>query len=262
MKIAIKFGYLGWDFSGFQAGNGENSVEDTISENLELIGTSPEIHCAARTDRGVSALSNAFTLETGLPAQRILGSLNSMVDSMIFHSWSYVPDSFNPRHCESKTYRYLLDKDDVEHQELILPQLSMFTGTHDFSSFSRRDGRNPIRTIDSVHMTEERGIIMIDFTARSFVWNQIRSIVAFVLESNASGEVRDPFLLEGRYPKVAPAAPLILMDVRYPDLTFSASAGRSKLSAFSRRMRELQFRGLVSHELLDGITGISSNMRR
>ncbi|MEM0157293.1 MAG: hypothetical protein QXN26_04420 [Thermoplasmataceae archaeon] len=262
MKIAIKFGYIGWDFSGFQAGNGENSVEDTITENLARIGASPEIHCAARTDRGVSALSNAFTVESKLPAQRILGSLNSMVDSIIFHSWSYVPDSFNPRHCESKTYRYMLDRSEISHRELILPQLRMFTGTHDFSAFSRHDGRNPVRTIDSIHMTEEGGTIMIDFTARSFVWNQIRSIIAFVVESNASGEIHDPFLLKDRYPKIAPATPLILMDVRYPDVAFSTSVGRSKLSAFSRRLRELQFRGLVSDQLLSGITGISSNMRR
>ena len=90
MKIAIKFGYLGWDYSGFQAGNGENSIEDTISECLGRIGTSSEIHSAARTDRGVSALSNVFTVETDLPAPRIMGSLNSMIDGMVFHSWSHV----------------------------------------------------------------------------------------------------------------------------------------------------------------------------
>jgi tRNA pseudouridine38-40 synthase len=262
MKIAIKFGYLGWDFSGFQAGNGQNSIEDAISACLEKIGTSTEIHSAARTDRGVSALSNVFTVETDLSAQRILGSLNSMVDSMVFHSWSPVAQSFNPRHCENKTYRYMLQQEEMPNRELILPQIRMFLGTHDFSAFSRRDGRNPVRTIDSIELLEERGMLFIDFTARSFLWNQIRSIIAFVVESNASGEIRDPFSSTERFPRIAPAAPLILMDVRYPDVTFSPLMGRSKLAAFSRKLREIHFRGCVSQQLMNGITGINSNMRK
>ncbi len=262
MKIAIKFGYLGWDYSGFQVGNGENSIEDTISECLGRIGTSADIHSAARTDRGVSALSNVFTVETDLPAPRIIGSLNSMVDSMVFHSWSNVPATFNPRHCENKTYRYILRRDDMPNRELVLPQLRLFLGTHDFSAYSRRDGRNPVRTIESIDLREEGGTFLIDFTARSFLWNQIRTIIAFVAESNAAGEIRDPFSSTDRFPKIAAAAPLILMDVRYPDITFSPLVGRSKLAAFSRKLNEIQFRGWVSQQLATGITGISSNMRK
>ena len=262
MKIAIKFGYLGWDYSGFQAGNGENSIEDTISECLGRIGTSSEIHSAARTDRGVSALSNVFTVETDLPAPRIMGSLNSMIDSMVFHSWSHVARSFNPRHCENKTYRYMLQQDDLPNRELILPQLRLFLGTHDFSAYSRRDGRNPVRTIESIELSEDGGTVMIDFTARSFLWNQIRTIVAFVIESNSAGEIRDPFGSTDRFPKIAAPAPLILMDVRYPDITFSPLVGRSKLAAFSKKLNEIRFRGWVSQQLTRGITGITSNIRK
>jgi len=262
MKIAIKFGYLGWNYSGFQSGNGDKSIEDTIASCLGRIGTSTEIHSAARTDRGVSALSNTFTLETELSATRIIGSLNSMIDSMVFHSWSQVPASFNPRHCENKTYRYILQRNEIPHSDLILPQIRMFTGTHDFSAFSRHDGRNPIRTIDSIDLIEEDSMFMVDFTARSFLWNQIRSIIAFVKEANDSGEIHDPFVSTDRFPKIAPATPLILMDVRYPGLTFRPWLGRSKLAAFSRKLAEIRFQGSVSQQLLDGIRGINSNMRK
>ena len=51
-------------FSGFQRGNGENSVEDSIIRCLEKNHMPGEIHSAARTDRGVSAVGNVFSMES------------------------------------------------------------------------------------------------------------------------------------------------------------------------------------------------------
>ncbi len=261
MRLFIKFGYIGWEFTGFQSGNGDRSVEDTIRREMDAAGITGRMATAARTDRNVSAISNVLALDTGVDPSRITGVLNSRIPAMIFHSWAEVPDGMNPRHCLSKSYSYMIPARVVRDVGLLRKQISAFTGTHDFSAFSRRDSRNPVRTISHASVSNHGDIIEVELRARSFLWNQIRSIVAFCLQLNAKGEfMGDPFTLKERFPLLADPTRLVLKDIEYSGISFTPIISRSKRRSFSHLLEIVEGRGFVSREFLSAISGINSNI--
>ena len=261
MRLFIKFGYIGWEYTGFQAGNGECSVEDTIQRELASAGIADGIATAARTDRNVSAISNVLAVDTAAAPSKVIGILNSRIPAMIFHSWAEVPVGMNPRHCLSKSYRYMIPARMVRDFDLLKRQVSAFAGTHDFSAFSRRDSRNPVRTISDVSVSGIGDLIEVEFRARSFLWNQIRSIVAFCLHYNARGEfISDPFAIRDRFPLLAEPTRLILNDIEYSGILFTRLLSQSKMRNFSHMLETVEGRGIVSRELLSAFAGINSNI--
>lgn len=224
-------------FSGFQRGNGENSVEDSIIRCLEKNHMPGEIHSAARTDRGVSAVGNVFSIESDESIEKILGILNSGVKNCLFHSFAPVHEEANPRHNEMKHYRYFLPwmQENMAFDRFIMK----FKGEHDFSGFCRRDHRNPIRTIKDIQTSWSNGFGAIDFYGKSFVWNQIRSIVGFTLRHFTEQDL-DPFSEGTANSYIAPAENLVLIDITYEGIKFRRVVNRSKDRYFSR-LRERWF---------------------
>ncbi len=218
LRLIIKYGYFGWQFTGFQRGNGNNSVEDSILRVLEKAGISDKIQSAARTDRNVSAISNAFAVDTVSKPTMVMGILNGKIPGMVFHSYAIVEDDFNPRHCDYKTYRYIIHKDQAG--PYLRDALKPFRGKHDFRNFCKMDERNPIRTIRSISVNRKGDRIFIDYKARSFLWNQIRSITSYALEHSFSETQEDPFSLKEKYPKLMDPEGLILLDMVYEDIEF------------------------------------------
>lgn len=118
-----------------------------------------------------------------------------------------------------------------------------FVGTHDFSAFANTqmrtstpgdrtgsrpplDGRNPIRTIHSVHVVDEgEGRYRIDIHLRSALYKMVRNIVGVLLEVGRGRLDADdvPALLRGRdrakLPPPAPACGLTLERVWFTDAT-------------------------------------------
>lgn len=220
MTYFIKFSYKGWRFTGFQRGNGANSVEDTIGKLLSLEHIS-DFKTAARTDRGVSAVSNVMSVEYEGNIRKLMNSLNQHGSGIVFHSFCQVDDGRNVRHCAEKIYRYIVigqDKDRIERRVL------HFQGTHDFSRFSRADSRNPVRTISKIEVRFQSPYVFVDFHGRSFVWNQIRRIMGSVLFSDDFPD--DPFSGELRIYN-APSENLILLDILYSDTVFTPFKSRA-----------------------------------
>lgn len=217
MRYFVKFGYTGTEFTGYQRGNGNRSVEDEIITALEKMHFDPEISSAARTDRGVSAIGNVFSLNCKGSIRKAVADLNRNTQDMVFHAFAAVPDTLNPRHNESKVYRYIafdMDRNALERR------LVKFEGKHDFSGFARVDNRNPLRTIDKIEVKEREGYIAVDFHAKSFIWQQIRRIMGFVFYTISEGLDVDPFSGH-KIVKLAPPGQLILMDVSYRDVAFT-----------------------------------------
>lgn len=253
MHILIKFGYIGWQFTGFQRGNGDNSVEDTILKVLRKTGISEEIHCGARTDRGVSALSNTFTMETDKNPSMVMGILNGKISGMVFHSYSIVPEGFNPRHCDYKTYRYILRKERVG--PYLRKSLKPFRGQHDFRNFCKMDRRNPVRTIKSIAVGSRGDWISIDYKARSFLWNQIRAITAYAVEHSFTEEQADPFSLTEKYPGLLDPEGLLLIDIVYDGIQFQDGVSVSKKKQFNSLINSYNLRN-------DIINNFSSLLKR
>jgi tRNA pseudouridine38-40 synthase len=114
--------------------------------------------------------------------------------------------------------------------------LQCCVGTHDFTSFQHAQCvQNPVRTIESINVRREAGLVRIEFRGRSFVMHQIRRIVGTVVEWVMSGGIRgadrsvsDVLRMQDRRAsgQTAPGVGLLLKQILYPGLPeFVADAG-------------------------------------
>lgn len=254
MKYLLKFGYDGTMFTGYQRGNGKRSVEDSIIKVLNGYNISETLQSAARTDRNVSAAGNVIALVSEDSPEKILGILNSQIQDMFFYSFAEVAKDFNPRHNEMKHYRYTLVKPKYRIIDL-RRVLSPFKGTHDFSAFSRKDERNSIRTINEIKVTKVLDVVYVDFFGKSFVWNQIRSIMGFAEHYlSANEEPPDPFSLKERFPLLSDPRPLVLMDIAYENIEFTKCFSRGKLEFELDRNYYLRIKSLIRNNIIEKIT--------
>ena len=213
MYYLIKYGYEGTMFSGFQRGNGSNSVEDSVIKVLKKYGISSNMESAARTDRYVSARGNVLLLDTEKKIDDVMGILNSKIQHMFFYSYSELDGYLNPRHNSMKKYSYIItDKIDID---ALMETLSEFVGQHDFANFCKMDSRNTMRTVNEIDYTSHNEFYIINIYGKSFIWHQIRSIMAFALMGN-----KHPFSIESKFTYLASPEPLVLMDISYEHIDF------------------------------------------
>jgi tRNA pseudouridine38-40 synthase len=222
MRVALKFGYDGSVFLGYQRQPDVRTVEGDIIRAMKktrIIVELDEGHFqgSSRTDRGASAIGNVLAFDTDFKKGEILRALNSGVENIYFWGITEVKDDFNPRHASHRWYRYHLDKElDLD---MLKEASSLFVGEHDFKSFCKKDGKPTERIVDSITLARNEEFIQFDVKGQSFLWNMVRRIVSAVvkyaegeisredIESALGGEERDLGLM--------PAHPLFLMDVSY-----------------------------------------------
>ncbi|MGC8859595.1 MAG: tRNA pseudouridine(38-40) synthase TruA [Thermoplasmata archaeon] len=202
----LKFAYDGTLFQGYSRQPERKTVEGEIFRILGERDENVVIRSSSRTDRGVSALGNVLGIKTSLGKGALLGILKNL-RNIYFYAYAEVDDSFNPRHAKERWYRYIALCAERDIEEL-RERSRYFIGTHDFSSFSRRDDRNTIRKINSIEINRDGDFIIFDVRGDSFLWNMVRRIIGFLLYGHG-----DPFLEGGRYN--VPPEGLILMDVIY-----------------------------------------------
>lgn len=225
MRIAIKIGYNGEKFYGFSMQPNLRTVEGDILKKLiktKLIKnkSSAVFQYASRTDKGVSAFGNVIAFNS---KGNSVDAIGKIPDIWIF-GIQQVEKTFNPRYCKSKTYRYYLRDADIDFNK-IKKTSKMFVGTHDFSNFIKNNDKNPLKSIDNIYLYEENDVIKIDFEGKSFLWNQIRRIVAALIKIGKDEISKDELSEALRNKKkfdfgIAPAQNLVLVDVKY-DIVFS-----------------------------------------
>jgi len=220
MRIAVKIGYDGSKFYGFAMQPNKRTVEGEILKILKKTKIirdrkQAKFQYAARTDRGVSAIGNVIAFNCKGNALKVL---QGMKDVWIM-GYAYVNEDFNPRHCLYKIYRYYLYDDGFDVKKL-KEAATLFEGEHDFSYFARIDSRNPVRGIDRVSVTKKGRIIKVDFVGKSFLWNQIRRMMAAVIKAGKEDigkeEIMDCLNKKRRINfGIAPAENLVLLDTKY-----------------------------------------------
>lgn len=231
IRVALKLAYIGTNFYGFQRQPNLRTVEGKLIGALEESGVIKKFEqsnysLAGRTDRGVHALGNVVSFDT--ETDPIINQINDLLPQDIrILGQSKVPPNFKARFAYKRHYRYVLCPDMEDQWDLGKMQeaAQLMEGTHNYSNFSKRSERNPIRTVDSIQITPYGKVHLVDVVGESFLWNMVRKMVA-VLSSVGKGELEvedvQSFLDPNQPAAITPLAPegLILMDVSYPSIEF------------------------------------------
>ena len=243
-RYKIKIEYEGTPFVGWQFQKNGQSIQEVIQkaifkfskEKVTVIG-------AGRTDSGVHALGQTahFDLKKKISKKKILPAINQNIgnNSVTVLKINKTNKKFHARHdAKKRIYRYLivnrqsplaLQKNKAWHIRKKLDLLSMkkgakfLLGTHDFSTFraSACGAKSPIRTMEKILIKKNKDKITLQFTSRSFLQQQVRSMVGCLKYlGEAKWNLKDfikSFKSKNRL-KCAPPAPacgLYLVKVEY-----------------------------------------------
>lgn len=226
MRLAFRIGYWGDDFYGSQVQPDHRTVEGDLIAACKKIGLFEDqkearFACAGRTDRGVHAAGQVCAFTTDEPERAVTALRFELPADIWTTGWAEVHDRFNPRkEAVARTYRYYFPENPGDTAAMN-EAAGAFVGEHDFSKFSRKSERNPVRHVMAAHVAEEDGFCVFIVTAGSFLWNMVRCM-AFALAAVGRGEMTKEEIqvrLAGAGRDRMPAAPpggLILAEVAYP----------------------------------------------
>lgn len=246
-RTALKIGYIGTDFHGFQRQPDLRTVEEELIYYLRKLDYVDDLkqsrfRIAGRTDAGVHSLGNVVSFQSEKEV-RINEINHYLPDDIQILAKAPVRFGFKPRYAKMRQYRYMLFRNDLNMEKLI--QIAeIFKGTHDFTNFTKRFHKNTIRTISDIRITvpeledyhkkefpnlhKPLKVIFIDIYGESFLWNMIRKMMRIFIDFslgkiglNDVDKLLNPSLGEKRANiKVLEPEYLILMDVEYEDIKF------------------------------------------
>lgn len=229
---AFRVAYDGHPYHGFQRQPAVPTVEDSIFDTLRELDVlaadtekPPGYAAAGRTDRGVSAVAQIIGFEA--PDWLTPRAFNSELPESI-RAWAHADPSpeFHATHdATARTYTYHLHAPDGD-PERARDALMALSGEHDFHNLTP-DDRNTVRTLD-VALESDGEFLILCLRAGGFSRQLVRRIVTLVdrVATGATPLAKIGHVLskeplsgpEGIGP--APAAPLILTGVTYPELDF------------------------------------------
>jgi tRNA pseudouridine38-40 synthase len=199
-RYRITVEYDGTPFSGWQIQRNDASVAGTIAEALaRLTGSQTPVHGAGRTDAGVHARGQVahFDLERSWDPLRLREGLNACLRPapVSVLEVSEVGENFHARYSATRRhYRYCilnrrappaLDVNRAWHVNQPLDDRTMheaaqyLVGRHDFTTFRSAEcqAASPLKTLDRLAVSRRGELIEIAASARSFLHNQVRSMV-------------------------------------------------------------------------------------
>lgn len=280
MHLAVKVAYDGSLFHGSQRQGDDDpgSVEGTIARALKKVHPGMEwdpwpLRFSSRTDAGVSALGNVFSLDIEMEPDELMRALNANMDGVWCWGWGRPRPGQNIRWASSRWYRYHLPPQTVRSDGVkgLNDVLSVFKGEHDFSHLCRsEDEKNPVTFIESVNVRDLSGngeLVVVDVIGSRFLWNQVRRMVGTALDVfNGLIEIEDlqtllddregdSERLKGRV-RTLPPTGLVLMDVIFRDIDFvvSEKALETAIGRYADRSWEASMRVLL-HTALRSMKG-------
>ncbi len=242
-KLTIE--YDGAPFCGWQTQANGQAVQDALSRAIEqFCGETPSISAAGRTDKGVHARGQVahIDLEHVRPAFKVRDGLNFHLrpDPISVVSVEEVDDTFHARFSAiGRSYLYQLVTrrappvlDAAQHwwvkTELDIEAMNraaqIFLGQHDFTTFRsvQCQSPSPIKTLDLMMVWQEQEYVYVRAEARSFLHNQVRSLVGALKVVGQGRWSEDDVVAalsacdRAACPPVAPAHGLFLMRADYP----------------------------------------------
>ena len=243
MKIKLTLTYDGTSYCGWQRQKNGISVQETVENAVfNLTGEKVSVTGSGRTDAGVHAKGQVACLDvkTSIPPEKFYRALNLCLPPDIKAVKSELADDdFHPvRSAKRKTYVYTLYESDVplplseRHAVMVGGKLDiarmkaaaeLLVGTHDFKCFSSTGSsvKTTVRTVYSVNITENDGLIKISVCGDGFLYNMVRIIVGTLVmigNGNATADRITEMLSGGGRKKggtTFPAKGLCLEKVEY-----------------------------------------------
>ena len=199
-RYRIIIEYDGTPFSGWQWQDGVPSVQRTLTEAIAAFsGEAVTVQGAGRTDAGVHALGQVahFDLAKEHATDTVRDALNAHLrpHPVAVLMAEIVPASFNAR--TSAVRRHYLYRIVNRRPDLALERLRAWrvprpldvaamhdaaqrlVGKHDFTTFRSTECQapSPVKTLDRLDVTRSGDEVHIAAVARSFLHNQVRSMV-------------------------------------------------------------------------------------
>lgn len=202
-KIILE--YDGTDLIGWQENCQGPSVQSLLKDAVEkFCGARPDIVAAGRTDAGVHAvaMSAHFDLDTSPSPDTVMRALNFYLTNapVAVLDCAIVPDDFNARFsCVARHYKYVVVNRRAPTVLLrgrvwwvprpldigaMRAAAAKIVGNHDFTSFRATgcQAKSPIKTLDKCEISQCGDEIVFEFSARSFLYHQVRNIVGTLVE--------------------------------------------------------------------------------
>ena len=232
-RYKIKIEYDGTPFVGWQFQKNGQSVQEVLQkaifnfskENVIVTG-------AGRTDSGVHAFAQIahFDLKKKIQKKNLLPAINQNISnkSVTVLKINKVNKNFHARHdAKKRTYEYLivnrqspltLQKNKAWHIRKKLDIKAMkkgsklLLGTHDFSTYRAAScgAKSPVRTMEKILIKKNKDKIFLQFTSRSFLQQQVRSMVGcikYLGEEKWNIEAFQKVFKSKKRSKCAPPAP-------------------------------------------------------
>ena len=202
-RYKIKIEYEGTPFVGWQFQKNGQSVQEVLQkaifnfskEKVVVIG-------AGRTDSGVHALAQVahFDLKKKIKRKSLLPAINQNIGNKPVTVLKINKENkkFHARFdAKKRTYQYTivnrqspltLQKNKAWHIRKKLDVKTMkkgarlLLGTHDFSTFraSSCGAKSPIKTMEKISIKKNKDKITLKFTSKSFLQQQVRSMVGCI----------------------------------------------------------------------------------
>jgi tRNA pseudouridine38-40 synthase len=199
-RYRLTLEYDGTPFVGWQMQDNGPSVQGRLAEAIKAFSGEDTIpRGAGRTDAGVHAMSQVahFDLAKDWTADKVRDALNAQVrpDPISVLACELAAGDFDARFsATARHYLYrivtrrgplALDRNRAWHVVHALDAAAMheaaqtLTGNHDFTTFRSAEcqAASPVKTLDRLAVTQSGDDIRIEASARSFLHNQVRSMV-------------------------------------------------------------------------------------
>lgn len=206
-KLIIQ--YDGSNYSGWQIQKNSGSVQQTISESIEVVlKEKVNLIGSGRTDSGVHAIGQVanFRTETVIDIYRFKHSLNSILPSdILVSSMEDVDFEFHSRFdAKKRTYLYLLTQTrspfyknysyfyprniDIEKLNSLS---SLFLGEKNFTSFSKKNSEieNKNCTVYKSFWRKRGELVLFSIKASRYLHGMVRTIVGTLLNAQ---DQKDP----------------------------------------------------------------------
>ena len=244
-RYQILIEYVGTPFVGWQIQKKGKSIQKTIQSILsKLLKQKIKLFSAGRTDAGVHSNEQSAHFDVKNKIKNInktIKSLNFFLNKKMISIINIKKKNinFHARYsAKERIYLYIihnrlapstLNKDrewyirkklDIN---LIKKGCKKLVGTHDFSTFraSNCSAKSPIRTINKIIISKSKNRIMLTFKSKSFLKNQVRSMVGclkYLGERKWNLKKFEDIIIKKDRKKIAPPAPacgLYLVKVIY-----------------------------------------------